>query len=168
MFMKHFSINQMFIKHGQKCSHWDCTFIDSWIISSSLSEKQEGSLCLKMFPSYFYFWVKLICFQILLPKTCSHGLIKEWTDIRVEIPEFGQKWNNSRDFFLKKSQIMVSTCSLLLFSASEARPTFKEKSIWNGKKMRRWNTEAKDLKLTFGWKNWNFKRPGSFCGKAAP
>ena len=34
--------------------------------------------------------------------------------------------------------------------------------------MRLWNTEAKDRKLTFGWKNQNFKRPGSFCGKAAP
>ena len=57
---------------------------------------------------------------------------------------------------------MLSTCSLLLFSASEARPTFKEKSIWNGKKMRLWNTEAKDLKLTFGWKNWNFKKTWFF------
>ena len=57
-----------------------------------------------------------------------------------------------KTFFPKRCQIMLSTCSLLLFSASEARPTFEEKSIWNGKKMRRWNTEAKDLKLTFGWK----------------
>ena len=49
-------------------------------------------------------------------------MIKEWTDIRVEIPEFGQKWNNSRDFFLKKKsnngEYLLSAAILCLRSSS--------------------------------------------------
>ena len=63
------------------CAHCNSTLIDSWMISISLSEKQDGRLCLKSGCQTFFFK------YIFSPKTGSHCLVEKWADVGVDISD---------------------------------------------------------------------------------
>ena len=63
------------------CAQCNSTLIDSWIISISLSEKQDGRLCLKSGCQTFFLK------NIFSPKTGSHGLVEKWTNVGVDISD---------------------------------------------------------------------------------
>ena len=63
------------------CAQCNSTLIDSWIISISLSEKQDGRLCLKSGCQTFFLK------NIFSPKTGSHGLVEKWANVGVDISD---------------------------------------------------------------------------------
>ena len=63
------------------CAHCNSTLIDSWMISISLSEKQDGRLCLKSGCQTFFLK------NIFSPKTGSHCLVEKWADVGVDISD---------------------------------------------------------------------------------
>ena len=63
------------------CAQCNSTLIDSWMISISLSEKQDGRLCLKSGCQTFFLK------NIFSPKTGSHGLVEKWTNVGVDISD---------------------------------------------------------------------------------
>ena len=63
------------------CAQCNSTLIDSWMISISLSEKQDGRLCLKSGCQTFFLK------NIFSPKTGSHSLVEKRANVGVDISD---------------------------------------------------------------------------------